>query len=339
MLKGRFSQRRRAQNRASQRAFRERKEKHVQQLEQQLSDLESKYEHLTQSYTDLGSAHQKLKREVKHLRSELEILYLKDAPANELGNSSLFDSIASEALFDTAPEGRFWMMNVSFVIALCQPSFFDWLSACPKTCTTNYNGGLTCSWQAVNLAIVDILLLGCARCMISGIEAPSCWALGIHEDFGRTGKDLRRKRRYRAIIDPFWPIASQTPFHVQHQRETEFRGSLSKRNRDYARSIIFRKQSSRQPRRKERHKYNNWYDAIHTNRQSSRVVGDDRKRTVWESGNKSKTLTDWRHSLLHCRSSHSSSECLLLLLYFHHFALLDWSLSCWLRVSRSRSHF
>ena len=79
----------------------------MQQLEQQLSDLESKYEHLTQSYTDLGSAHQKLKREVKHLRSELEILYLKDAPTNDLGTSSLFDSIASETLFDTAPDGRF----------------------------------------------------------------------------------------------------------------------------------------------------------------------------------------------------------------------------------------
>jgi bZIP transcription factor len=44
------AQRRRAQNRASQRAFRERKERHVKSLEQQLEDLHQQYEELLQAY-------------------------------------------------------------------------------------------------------------------------------------------------------------------------------------------------------------------------------------------------------------------------------------------------
>src|SRR5258708_33057856 len=43
-------QRRRAQNRASQRAFRERKEKHVKGLEHQLEDLHEKHQDLLQSF-------------------------------------------------------------------------------------------------------------------------------------------------------------------------------------------------------------------------------------------------------------------------------------------------
>jgi bZIP transcription factor len=44
------AQRRRAQNRASQRAFRERKERHVKSLEQQLEDLHQQYEELLHAY-------------------------------------------------------------------------------------------------------------------------------------------------------------------------------------------------------------------------------------------------------------------------------------------------
>lgn len=87
-----ISQRRRAQNRASQRAFRERKEKRVQQLEQQLSELESKHRRLTQSYTDLGGAHQRLKREVGELRSELGCWRMRDGAAVELGTPEVFSS-------------------------------------------------------------------------------------------------------------------------------------------------------------------------------------------------------------------------------------------------------
>lgn len=99
-------QRRRAQNRASQRAFRERKEKHVQHLEEQLEDLETKHRTLAKSYTDLDSTHDKLKREVKQLRGELASL--KSSREGSVVNSnfpsreqSLFDSFSAEGLFET----------------------------------------------------------------------------------------------------------------------------------------------------------------------------------------------------------------------------------------------
>ena len=64
------SQRRRAQNRASQRAFRDRKEKHVKDLEHQLEDLGSKHQALLHSYTDLSSANDRLSKEVEKLTAE-----------------------------------------------------------------------------------------------------------------------------------------------------------------------------------------------------------------------------------------------------------------------------
>ncbi|MCJ1366014.1 hypothetical protein MMC16_005139 [Acarospora aff. strigata] len=62
--------RRRAQNRASQRAFRDRKEKHVKDLEHQLEDLGSKHQALLHSYTDLSSANDRLSKEVEKLTAE-----------------------------------------------------------------------------------------------------------------------------------------------------------------------------------------------------------------------------------------------------------------------------
>ncbi|KAL9639519.1 MAG: hypothetical protein Q9164_000872 [Protoblastenia rupestris] len=66
------SQRRRAQNRASQRAFRERKEKHVQRLEHELEVLETKHHELERSYEESEGAQKLLRREVDGLRGELE---------------------------------------------------------------------------------------------------------------------------------------------------------------------------------------------------------------------------------------------------------------------------
>ncbi|KAG8526834.1 uncharacterized protein KY384_008263 [Bacidia gigantensis] len=63
--------RRRAQNRASQRAFRERKEKHVQHLEHELEQLEAKHQNLEKSYTEVEGAHNKLQDEVETLKDEL----------------------------------------------------------------------------------------------------------------------------------------------------------------------------------------------------------------------------------------------------------------------------
>ncbi|CRG85764.1 hypothetical protein PISL3812_02782 [Talaromyces islandicus] len=59
--------RRKAQNRAAQRAFRERKERHVRELEQKLNDLE-------QTSTDLHADNERLKRELARIATENEIL-------------------------------------------------------------------------------------------------------------------------------------------------------------------------------------------------------------------------------------------------------------------------
>ncbi|KAI4281595.1 MAG: hypothetical protein L6R38_003573 [Xanthoria sp. 2 TBL-2021] len=67
-------QRRRAQNRASQRAFRDRKEKHVQHLETELSNLESKFRDLKNSHTTLGETNEALKSEVEQLREEIKTM-------------------------------------------------------------------------------------------------------------------------------------------------------------------------------------------------------------------------------------------------------------------------
>ncbi|KAL8735294.1 MAG: hypothetical protein Q9181_002849 [Wetmoreana brouardii] len=66
--------RRRAQNRASQRAFRERKEKHVQHLEHELEALEAKHRDLQKSHSELGETKSKLQAEVEQLRNEIKTL-------------------------------------------------------------------------------------------------------------------------------------------------------------------------------------------------------------------------------------------------------------------------
>ena len=55
-------QRRRAQNRAAQRAFRERKEKHARDLEAQLAVLTDKHNKLETSYSELSAAYEKLRK-------------------------------------------------------------------------------------------------------------------------------------------------------------------------------------------------------------------------------------------------------------------------------------
>ncbi|EXJ55101.1 hypothetical protein A1O7_08026 [Cladophialophora yegresii CBS 114405] len=66
--------RRRAQNRASQRAFRERKEKHVKGLERQLEDLHEKHQDLLQSYTRQADEVSKLNGRISELTAELNTL-------------------------------------------------------------------------------------------------------------------------------------------------------------------------------------------------------------------------------------------------------------------------
>jgi AP-1-like factor len=63
-------QRRRAQNRAAQRAFRERKEKHARDLETQLSALTDKYNKLEASHSDLNAAYEKLRKTIELLTQD-----------------------------------------------------------------------------------------------------------------------------------------------------------------------------------------------------------------------------------------------------------------------------
>ncbi|KAL6715644.1 hypothetical protein ACLMJK_006605 [Lecanora helva] len=99
--------RRRAQNRASQRAFRERKEKHVQHLEHELSELENKHRTLERSYTDLDSTATKLKQEVKQLRRELESS--KDSRESSVSDNGRSHPPTSTSFFDpfTSPDNFF----------------------------------------------------------------------------------------------------------------------------------------------------------------------------------------------------------------------------------------
>lgn len=64
------SGRRRAQNRAAQRAFRERKEKHAKDLESQLASLTDKYRTLESSHIELNAAYDKLRKTIELLTKD-----------------------------------------------------------------------------------------------------------------------------------------------------------------------------------------------------------------------------------------------------------------------------
>ncbi|KAI9799329.1 MAG: hypothetical protein M1825_004822 [Sarcosagium campestre] len=70
--------RRKAQNRAAQRAFRERKERHVKDLEQKLSKME-------RNSSTLAADNDRLKRELQKIATENEILRAKSASAQPAG--------------------------------------------------------------------------------------------------------------------------------------------------------------------------------------------------------------------------------------------------------------
>jgi len=64
--------RRRAQNRASQRAFRDRKEQRMRELEQQLGQLKGRHSDLSRSYESLQVEYASVKQELDKLRKENE---------------------------------------------------------------------------------------------------------------------------------------------------------------------------------------------------------------------------------------------------------------------------
>lgn len=84
------AQRRRAQNRASQRAFRERKERHVKNLEQQLDDLHQQYEELLLAYDQQ-------KEDISNLRVELQQGHSENGPTRVPQNSPLTFASTSQS--------------------------------------------------------------------------------------------------------------------------------------------------------------------------------------------------------------------------------------------------
>lgn len=69
-----FQQRCCAPNRASQRAFRERKERYVRELESQLQVLQQRYKDLLKSYLEKTEKVAKLKQQIQELTAEIDKL-------------------------------------------------------------------------------------------------------------------------------------------------------------------------------------------------------------------------------------------------------------------------
>ncbi|KAI4249441.1 MAG: hypothetical protein LQ352_005646 [Teloschistes flavicans] len=103
------TQRRRAQNRASQRAFRERKEKHVQALETQLSALEDRHRELQKSHEKIGGKNERLVREVEGLKEEIRALQRLGSGASSGGGGG-----GAVNDFDTAIFGEDEMLESDF---------------------------------------------------------------------------------------------------------------------------------------------------------------------------------------------------------------------------------
>ncbi|KIW99768.1 uncharacterized protein Z518_10696 [Rhinocladiella mackenziei CBS 650.93] len=98
--------RRRAQNRASQRAFRERKEKHVKGLEHQLEDLHEKHQDLLQSYTRQADEVTKLNNRIAELTAELTALRsCQDQSFSEMLMPDKFDKFDAFSAHDMLYNG------------------------------------------------------------------------------------------------------------------------------------------------------------------------------------------------------------------------------------------
>jgi AP-1-like transcription factor len=67
-------QRRREQNRSSQRAYRERKEKHQRELEGQIADWQHKHQQLARTYSQQTDEVKRLKRQIENLNTEITSL-------------------------------------------------------------------------------------------------------------------------------------------------------------------------------------------------------------------------------------------------------------------------
>jgi AP-1-like transcription factor len=89
-------QRRREQNRTSQRAYRERKERYQRELEQQIEEWQRKHQLLSQSYSKQDKEVSRLKSHIKQLNGEITTL--------KNGLPSLCESLNKSATeFDLVP--------------------------------------------------------------------------------------------------------------------------------------------------------------------------------------------------------------------------------------------
>ncbi|CRG92634.1 hypothetical protein PISL3812_09697 [Talaromyces islandicus] len=96
-------QRRRAQNRASQRAFRERKEKHIKTLEAQLSSLETEHSKLLHCHHEQRRMLDRMKAHVQELTEEIETLRCSRA-GDQVAQFTTFDLVPSAQVGDvTSP--------------------------------------------------------------------------------------------------------------------------------------------------------------------------------------------------------------------------------------------
>jgi len=102
--------RRRAQNRASQRAFRDRKEKHVKELEHRLQDLEEKHSNLSQSHATLQHEYESAKKQLARVLQE---------------NESLRDPTSNATTHLLTPDGSFDPGKGDIAGLLYEPFFFD----------------------------------------------------------------------------------------------------------------------------------------------------------------------------------------------------------------------
>ncbi|EEH09440.1 predicted protein [Histoplasma capsulatum G186AR] len=97
--------RRRAQNRASQRAFRERKERHLKGLESKLQDLHSKHQNLLQSYHQQTEEVQQLNIRIQQLTAELDLLRsATDGTIGEILMPDKFDVVPYPMLAASGPQ-------------------------------------------------------------------------------------------------------------------------------------------------------------------------------------------------------------------------------------------
>lgn len=74
-------ERRREQNRSSQRAYRERKDKHQKELEAQIADWQQKHQKLAHTYDQQTQEVQRLQIQIQHLSAEINSLQHNGLPA------------------------------------------------------------------------------------------------------------------------------------------------------------------------------------------------------------------------------------------------------------------